>query len=147
IEREEGGRPVHNEDGSLKTTGRYLFTTARISAGPERIAPTLAYKIEETFGGHDAETGEIILAPRVVWDPTPVTITAAQAITSSKETKPQGPDVRLFLKAILAGGPMEAKKIEEHAAQQGISTHQLNRMKTKLGVRSEKTGFGSAGEW
>src|SRR5262249_27480286 len=35
IEREEGGRPVHNEDGSLKTTGRYLFTTARISAGPE----------------------------------------------------------------------------------------------------------------
>src|SRR5262249_20166738 len=121
IERDEGGKPVHNDDGSLKMTGRYLFTTAGINVGPKSIAPTLAYKIEEKPDvGHDPETGEVISAQYVVWDPTPVTITADQAIASSKETKPQGPDVRFFLKTILANGPMAVKKIEETAARHNI---------------------------
>src|SRR5262249_14946817 len=72
IEREEG-KPVRNDDGSLKTTGRNLFTTAKCNVA--RKGTTLAYKIEEEANaGHDAETGEIITAPYVVWDPIAVNL-------------------------------------------------------------------------
>jgi hypothetical protein len=146
IEREEG-KPVRNDDGSLKLTGRNLFTTARISAGPKSIATTLAYEIKEVaLEQHDATTGEVITAPYVVWDPAPVSLTADQALAGGKGDKPQAPDVCDFLKLILNNGPVAQKKIEEYAAQRGISIHQLNRMKTKMGVVSEKTGFGGA-EW
>jgi hypothetical protein len=77
-----------------------------------------------------------------------VSLTADQAIAGGKGDKPQGPDVRFFLETILAGGPMEAKKIEEIAARRGISINQLNKMKTRLGVQSKQVGgFGSAGHW
>jgi len=146
IEREEG-KPVRNEDGSLKMTGRNLFTTAKCNVA--RKGTTLAYKIEEEANaGHDAETGEVITAPYVVWDPTPVNLTADQALASGKGDKQQPPDVRAFLELILANGPVPVTKIEEHAARRGISLDQLKRIKTKLGVRSDQVGgFGGAGHW
>ena len=147
IERDEDGKPVHDEEGKVVTTGRNLFTNPKTNVFKKM--PTLAYKIEEVVVAQDAATNENIASPHVVWDATPLDLTADQALASasSKPPKDKGPDVRAFLEDTLANGPVLQKKIEERAAQRGITPDQLKRMKEKLCVQSEKSGFEGPWMW
>jgi len=141
IERDEDGKPVHDEEGKVVTTGRYLFTNPKTNVFKKM--PTLAYTIEEVVVAQDATTNENIASPYVVWDATPLDLTADQALASasSKAPRDKGPDVRAFLEDTLANGPVPQKKVEERAALRGISLDQLKRMKEKLCVQSDKSGF------
>jgi hypothetical protein len=144
IETGEDGKPVRDEGGQIQTTGRVLFTNPKNN--PHLKMPTLAYKIEQTVVGQDEETKDAITAPYVVWDATPMSLTADQAIgvANAREEKERGPDVKAFLEGVLANGPLPEQKIEELAAGRNISIDQLKRAKKKLGVVSEKLGLA---EW
>ena len=145
---EETGKPELDESGQPVTTGYNLFTNARNALRP--LMPTLAYQFE---GGvvvqQDDSTGEIITAPRVVWDPTPRGVTADQAVATGggPGRRREGPNVARFLKNVLAQGPMKQEALAELADAEGISLNQLKRAKREAKVMSEKKGFGDEGWW
>jgi hypothetical protein len=149
IERDDEGKPVRDEEGNVVTTGRNLFTNVKTNVFKKM--PTLAYRIEEVVVGQDQTTLENIASPYVVWDATPMSLTADQALASASSKGGKGgrdkPNVRAFLEDVLANGPVAIKRVEELAARRGITEGQLKKMKEKLGVQSKKSGFEDGWDW
>ncbi len=55
---------------------------------------------------------------------------------------------RRVLRDLLAdGSPVPAADVTRHARDNGISPRTLHRAKARLGVKSERSGYGSSGRW
>ncbi|MGP0062543.1 MAG: AAA family ATPase [Isosphaeraceae bacterium] len=100
-------------------------------------APTLAYTIEE-----------LLLGPAVVFHPEPVPITTEQALGDEvqhavdRHQAPERREAEIWLKEILAAGPMPAREVEEAAKRCGIAGITLKRAKLSIGVVVTRSGFG-----
>jgi putative DNA primase/helicase len=140
-----------DERGHRRPTGRVLFATPK--ASHSAAMPTLAYRIEEVRIGWDAERGQDITAPRVVWEGEPVDITADEAIASNKMTlgdgrKPRAAAVREFLRGLLAGGPVLYKAVVERGAARGFSVDQLKHARRAIGaVAFKRRGENISSPW
>jgi hypothetical protein len=89
----------------------------------------------------------------VVWEKTPVTITADQALAASTGDGTPGPDpealdaAKEFLVEMLAQGPVPAGRAEAEAKQARVSGRTLRRAKAALGVRSIKDRYTGMWMW
>ncbi len=130
--------------GDKKPTGRNLFAHVKHSMSAQM--PTLAYHI---VGDIEIATG--IKTSRVIWDGE-VDITADAAVAgaaASKGTVRTDEQKRAaeFLCEILENGPVSQKQVEEEGEQRGFSKKVLRTTRDKLGIVSEKKGFGDTGKW
>jgi hypothetical protein len=134
-----------NEDGEVEETGRVLFTNAKNN--PHRIMPTLAYRIEEIVVDQDGARTNIA-APRVVWCPGTVNISANAAVAAATGAGggPKGGDrdaaIRKFLLHAVSEGPVSANKLYERGEVQGFSEDRLKRVKENCGIEAFKDGTG-----
>jgi hypothetical protein len=81
----------------------------------------------------------------VMWDKEAVNVTADQAL--SKVVKQRDGAIKL-LEELLAQGPVEVKKIDEHAKAHGLTMKQMHRAKEKLGnVEVGKKGLKGGWFW
>ena len=97
-------------------------------------APTLAFTLDDG---------------RVIWEPSPVTgVTADSILDASSSDSAERTDAERFLRDLLAdGSPVPAAEVTRHARDNGISPRTLHRAKSRLGVKSERSGYGSSGRW
>lgn len=130
-----------DDQGRRRPTGRVLFTCPK----PNHSAPvpTLAYRIEVVSLGWDTKRDKEITAPRIVWDPEPVDITADEAIAANKPTsgdrrKAKAAPVREFVRDILTAGPVLRNVVVERGAAKGFSLRQLSHARDHIGARSFK---------
>jgi Bifunctional DNA primase/polymerase, N-terminal/AAA domain len=144
----EDGKPVRDERGHARLTGRNLLSVVRCAVGPKM--PTLAYRIAVLTVGQDQKTGRSITAPYVIWEGV-VNVSADQAVGNvhaayerDKKSKNEQSAVS-FLEDMLASGPVPKRIIEARAAGR-FSLDQLDRAKKKLGVLAEKAK-GANGGW
>ena len=99
--------------------------------------PTLAYTIE------DGDEG-----PHVVFQQEPTAITAEQALIDEmhgglgKCQAPERREAELWLREVLAAGPLLVREIEETARTSGISKTMLRYARESLEVASSRSGFG-----
>ncbi|MFH0980025.1 MAG: AAA family ATPase [Planctomycetota bacterium] len=99
----------------------------------------LAYRIEAT--GPDS-------APRIVWDPNPVTVTADEVLGGGRREGAVPTEVQRaveWLRSELRDGPVLQKAIMERADGAGFSQATVRRAFTVLGVKSQKESF--SGPW
>ena len=94
---------------------------------------------------YDAEAGEWIEAPRIVWEPEPSHLTAEEAIAANREQrgdlrKARNAPIKEFLRDILitAGAPVLQKIIIERGALKGYSLDQLHRARRAIGAAAFK---------
>jgi AAA domain-containing protein len=130
-----------DDRGFRRPTGRILFTTPKASHSAQPL--TLAFRREVVRIGYDAKADEWIEAPRIVWDPQPLDLTADEAIATNREArgdarKMKAAPVREFLRDLLANGPMLVKTIIERGAAKGFSLKQLRSARDFIGVRPFK---------
>jgi hypothetical protein len=123
-------------------TDRRLLLSVKNNLGP--LAPGLGYSIgtKQTMNG--------IIAPHIIWDDSPVDLTANQAIAANAEALRDGgalQEAKEFLREALGNGPVAAREIEEAARQNCISERTLRRARKALGVRHDKGGFKDGWEW
>ena len=108
IEIGEDGKPVRDERGQARRTGRNLFSVVRCAGAPKK--QTLAYRIDVMPVGQDQKTGQIITAPYLVWDQKAVNVSADQAASNvhaahEREKKQQSKESAVsFLEDVLANG-------------------------------------------
>jgi putative DNA primase/helicase len=123
----------------------HLFVKAKNNlAAADRHA--LRYGIRAKVVGHDAELGEDIVAPYVVWDDRHVEITATEAMEAADKSIGVLKVAVDFLAEQLADGPVLKLDIEEAAKANGISPATLRRAQSKLGVSATKEKK-AAGQW
>jgi DNA polymerase bacteriophage-type len=135
-----------DDRGFRRPTGRILFTTPKASHSAQPL--TLAFRREVVRIGYDAQAGEWIEAPRIVWDPQPLDLTADEAIASNREARGDGRKMRLapvreFLRDLLANGPMLVKTITERGAALGFKLSQLRRARQDIGAKAFKRQGGN----
>jgi putative DNA primase/helicase len=118
-----------NEPG----TDRHLLLSVKNNLAP--LGPGLGYRIAQRT------VGPGIVAPYIVWDPTPVHMTADEALAAGRESDGAMHEAREFLADTLMDGPKPATKVNELAAARGISGTTLNRARKAMGVVSAKAGF------
>jgi putative DNA primase/helicase len=122
---------------------RNLLLSVKNSNGQK--PPGLAYRF-----GQRIVTGGIVMT-HVIWDSTPVDVTADQAIASAAEAIKSGDTPKRIIRAkgflsdVLADGPLATAEVEEMAKQQDINPRTLRRAREALGVESFKDGF--QGKW
>jgi hypothetical protein len=122
--------------------GRMLFLHAKnnMAAKP----PGLAYRLEQTIVGDSG-----IVASRVAWESSHVTITADQALQAANDiggNRSAATEAEEFLRDKLSAGPVEAKEVREHARMIDIAARTLKRARKKLGVIAERESEGREGE-
>jgi hypothetical protein len=91
-----------------------------------------------------------IESSRVIFEPDPVAITAEQALSRD----PDGDDDRsateeavLFLRSVLADGPVPATGVFRQAKMAGHSERTVRRATKLLGIRPQKTGMKGCWAW
>jgi putative DNA primase/helicase len=121
---------------------RRLFLPAKNNIAAARSG--LAYCIEPKVASDGATSSA------VVWDATPVTMSADEALTSASKPEQQLSltDAVDFLNLILSAGPMPVKAIMSEARDAGVSAASLRRAARTLQVKSRRVGgLAGAGHW
>ena len=128
---------------------RQLFVRAKNNDAAKADNLTLAFHFDVREVGADPDTGEIIRAPFIVWEPGYVDVTATEAMQAASEQKsPTTRDkAKQFLHAVLAAGPVLVEEITEAANAELISKRTLERAKEDLGVITEKDRTVPRGKW
>ncbi|MBI4506293.1 MAG: AAA family ATPase [Chloroflexi bacterium] len=129
------GLLVAPEPGDATGERRILACTKSSLA---KMPPALAYRIEAGAAG----------AVRITWLGE-TAHTASQLLAS-----PAGDDERDavaeacgFIREALMDGPRPSNDLQREARAAGIADHTLRRARESLGIRPQRLGFGSAGEW
>jgi putative DNA primase/helicase len=129
--------------------GAHLFVKAKNNLAPRNIA-ALRYMIgvKENVG-YDQKLEKQIDAPYILWDNTPVKITATEAMEAAAGgTRVKAKDeARDFLQSRLAMGPVKADDIFDEAKALCIAKSTVKRAKRELKVVSEKEQGTTKGPW
>ncbi len=92
-----------------------------------------------------------VVAPKIVWDSTPVHMTANDAMAAANEAQRERGDqmrrAQELLRELLADGPVLASEGAEKAKAAGINKRTLDRARTRLGIIAEKDGFQGPWMW
>jgi hypothetical protein len=126
----------------------YLFLKAKGNLAPKNL-PGLRYRIGVRTVGFDKRLDKDIDAPFVVWDSTPVNITAMEAMeaeTGGTRGNAKN-EAEEFLRTRLAAGPVSADDILAEARARCIATKTLYRAKRELKIVSEKQQGDMHGTW
>jgi putative DNA primase/helicase len=124
---------------------RMLLIPSKMNIAPIRHG--LAYRIEGCLVEFE---GKEIATSRIMFESTPITITADQALAAlvgNSENRSEKSEAIDFLADALRRGPVSAKDMKKEAAEAGISPKSLRSAREALGVKPEKTGFGDEGGW
>lgn len=147
-----GGNAIYRATGSLAfvAAARAAFIVAKDKSDPKRrlFLPTknnlsandgsgLAYRVVPGPNG----------APVLAWEPSPVTMTADEALAGADPSPRPREAAADWLRARLAGGPVAARDVFDDAAAAGIAKATLNRAKKQLGVGTIKTAGAIGGGW
>jgi putative DNA primase/helicase len=124
---------------------RMLLIPSKMNIAPIRHG--LAYRIEGCLVEFE---GKEIATSRIMFESTPITITADQALAAldgNSENRSEKSEAIDFLMDALGNGPVSAKDMKKEAAGAGISSKSLRSAREALGIKPEKTGFGGEGGW
>jgi putative DNA primase/helicase len=96
---------------------------------------TLGFSFAEREVGSSKKTGKPIHAPYIVWDTTPIDITATEALQAAAESKsPSARDTaKDFIVTLLNDGPVDSSEVLKAVEANGISKTTLNRARKDLG--------------
>ena len=123
---------------------RHLFLATKINLAKK--AEGLACRIE---GATASSPVGPIQTSRVMWECTPVTITADEAVQSdaTKGKCTAVDEAKDWLREILAGRPLPAESVIDMAKGEGIAETTLRRARKKLGIKPAKDGFQGPWVW
>ena len=124
---------------------RMLLIPSKMNIAPIRHG--LAYRIEGCLVEFE---GKEIPTSRIMFESTPITITADQALAAlagNSENRSEKSEAIDFLTGALRNGPVSAKDIKKEATEAGISSKSLRSAREALGIKPEKIGFGDQGSW
>jgi putative DNA primase/helicase len=119
-----------------------LLIPSKMNIAPIRHG--LAYRIEGCLIHFE---GSEIATSRIMYEGTPVTISADQALAAHGENKSEKSEAIEFLKELLKAGPVAAKNVKKEAADAGFSPKSLRSAREALRIKPEKTGFESGWVW
>jgi putative DNA primase/helicase len=124
---------------------RMLLIPSKMNIAPIRHG--LAYRIEGCQIQYD---GADIATSRIMYESTPITISADQALAAlngHQENRSDKSEAIDFLGAALRGGPVSAKKLKKDASDAGISPKSVRSAREALGIKPAKTGFEGGWVW
>jgi putative DNA primase/helicase len=126
-------------DAEDETQTRLLLMPSKMNIAP--VKHGLAYRIE---GRYIAAGTDEIFTSNILWEATPVTITADQALAAHAEDPEDRTEESVavdFLRDRLRGGPVPTKEVQDDAKGLGVATRTLFRARKKLRVIAEKDGL------
>jgi putative DNA primase/helicase len=127
---------------------RKLMVKGKNNIAPKSAADkALAYRFGAREVGVDAQTGEAIMAPYILWEKDHVDMTATQAMEATHKSSSARDEAKKFLADLLAAGPMLKIEIDDAAEANGIADRTLLRAKVDLGVKAKKDGPNSGWRW
>jgi putative DNA primase/helicase len=124
---------------------RMLLIPSKMNIAPIRHG--LAYRIEGCMIEFE---GTSIATSRIMYESTPITITADQALAALDnvgENRSEKNEAIEFLTGALREGPVSAKEMKKEAAEAGISSKSLRSAREALGIKPEKSGFEGGWVW
>ena len=123
--------------------GSRLFCIAKSNVGPDEGG--FAYDVEMT------NIGDEISASRIVWrqplEGTAYELLAQAETLATPEARSAEDEAVEFLRAELEAGRQKPPDVIKRAESEGISKSYLHRARKKLGIKTEREGFGGGCWW
>jgi putative DNA primase/helicase len=123
---------------------RMLLIPSKMNIAP--LKHGMAYRIEGCLvDGED----EQIITSRIMYESTPITVTADQALAAIADggNRSDKAEAIEFLTDALSKGPVAVKEVRRHATEAGISPKSLRTAREAMGVKTEKAGFEGGWVW
>jgi putative DNA primase/helicase len=124
---------------------RMLLIPSKMNIAPIRHG--LAYRIEGCLVEFE---GKDIATSRIMYESTPITITADQALAAldgNEENRSAKAEATDFLLDALKHGAVPVKDLKKEAADAGISSKSLRSAREALGIKPDKAGFEGGWVW
>lgn len=124
-----------------KQAGRRLFLPLKNNLGNDESGFAFSIESHRLPGG--------IETSRVAWEAEPVTTTADEALAPAGDPEERNAldDAKEFLAALLADGPMRAKKVFAEAREAGHAERTIRRAQKALAVEAIKDGLKGGWQW
>lgn len=125
---------------------RRLFLPSKTNLGKRREG--LAFRIADA--ALPVEDKEVIWAPYVQWDDTPVRMSADEAVAAmagGAEARGARDEAKEFLLELLAEGPVPQKEIKIAAEGAGLGYRTVQRAKDSLGIKARREDFDGSHRW
>jgi putative DNA primase/helicase len=125
---------------------RRLFLPSKQNLGKRREG--LAFYISEAI--LPGEDKEVIWAPYVKWEDTPVQMSADEAVAAMAggiEARCARDEAKEFLLELLAEGPVPQKEIKIAAEGAGLGYRTVQRAKDSLGIKARREDFDGTHRW
>lgn len=113
--------------------GKFVLAVSKNNLS--RPAPSLTYELVDA-----SEHG----CARVEWGEN-INVTADQLLIPAGHDK--GGQARALVARTLADGPLPSVELRKAVEDEGISPRTLKRARKELGIKAERRGFGSDGQW
>ncbi len=155
-----------NAEAVMRVTGSLAFVAAAraayvVTKDPEHEARRLLLPLKNNLGNDQSglafrvESVQVespiglIETSRVVWEPSVVTLTADDVMTSHTHTEEQSDldDAQDFLRGLLAEGPVSSKQIKQDADGAGHAWRTIQRAQRALGIVAVKQGMKGGWVW
>lgn len=144
--------PLYRAMGSLAfvAAARAVFGVAKDEENPAR---RLMMPLKSNLGPDTSGVAYEVISndsglPTLRWDPCPITEDLEDVFNaSSGGERSDIQDAADWLKDVLAPGRVKTKDLQSLASHAGHAWRTVKRAKSKLGVQSEKTGYGADGVW
>jgi hypothetical protein len=114
---------------------RKLFVRAKNNDAAKTDNQTLAFHFSIREVGADPDSGELIVAPFIIWEPGYVDVTATEAMQAASENKSPGERdkaKRFVLDMLNGGGEIFATDVKGAAEANGLSWRTVTRAKDEL---------------
>lgn len=148
LRKQEASNALYRLSGSMAFIGQARATWLCVRDPKDkdlRLFLLLKSNLGPEVDGLSYTIGTWSEVPFLEWDATPVTMTAAEALTPPRGSKSDDSALAAaieWLQARLADGPAPAKTIVDEAKMAGIANKTLYRAKDELKVKSRKKGMG-----
>lgn len=133
---------THDPDDS----NRRLLLPVKNNLAP--LGKGLALRLEQRIVG---DHGKGIVASSVVWESSPIDMTADAALQAADAQasggKSAGTEAEKFLKEVLAAGPISQKAVKAAAEGAGLAWVTVRRAKDRLGIKPNKDGMEGGWLW
>ena len=151
LNKSSGGPAIYRGGGSIGLAGAARIVLA-VGSDPEDEVRRILAPVKANLSAPSASLAYRLVADsgvvRVDWLGTS-NVTAEQMLAAPVDDDERSAldDASTFLTGQLANGAVAVKAVKDEAQRAGISERTLNRAKARVGVVSERVGFGANGVW
>lgn len=119
-----------------------------VAADPDRDDRRILAAVKQNICAPAPALAYSLADGALIWETDPVSDVDVEALLSGPPAdRDERREVDTWLREVLAAGPTQSKELQAMAREAGMAWRTVERAKHRLGIETDRVGYGPAGRW